>query len=90
MPNSTNLKLTDQDIVNEMLKDSKTGLNALTMALTEATNPQLRNMLADHLNTCIEDHFKLADMATQKNWYKANLEPMALLKEDISSAQMMV
>lgn len=90
MPNSLNDSFTDQDIVNEMLKDSKTGLNGLTMALTEAANPQLRLLLTDHLNMCIEDHFKLSDMAIQKKWYKADLEPMAMLQEDIKSAQMMI
>ena len=69
MPESSS-SLNDQDIVNDMLKDSKFAIQSLAVALGESTTPLFREKLVDQINGCIDDHFRLSDLAIQKNWYK--------------------
>ncbi|EGW39680.1 spore coat protein [Desulfosporosinus sp. OT] len=72
MPETTS-SLNDQDIVNDMLKDSKFSIHSITVALGESTSSQYREKLVSLMNSCIDEHFKLSDFAIQKNWYQPNL-----------------
>jgi len=85
MPENTG-SLNDQDIVNDMLKDSKFGIHSLTVALGESSSSQFREKLVNQMNSCIDEHFRLTDLAIQKNWYQPNLPPDQQLQQDISSA----
>lgn len=85
MPESTG-SLNDQDIVNDMLKDSKFGIQSLTIALGESSSSQFREKLVNQMNSCIDEHFRLTDLAIQKNWYQPTLAPDQQLQQDISSA----
>jgi similar to spore coat protein len=82
----SNSKLCDRDIVLDLLNTSKGDINLLTRAITEAANPQLRTMLTNQLNACINDHFKLADIAAQKNWYNPYTSPGQQIKQDLQEA----
>lgn len=87
MPNTP---MTDKDYALDMLKDSKFSLHSLTMALSESTNPILREILTNVLNTSIDSHYKLADIAINKNWYpQPNLAPLDLLRQDITESQVL-
>lgn len=80
--------MTDKDYALTVLADSKFSLHSLTMALTESTNPLLREMLTNILNTSIDNHYKLADIAVNKGWYpQPNLAPLDMLKQAITEAQ---
>lgn len=83
----SNTSMTDKDIVTDLLKDSKFTIHSLTMAVSESSNPQLREMLKNYLNSAIDKHFQLADMAAAKNWYNPALAPLDQLKQDITESQ---
>jgi len=82
-----NINITDKDIVTDLLKDSKFAIHSLTVAVSEASNPELREMLTNYLNAAIDDHFKLTDMAASKNWYNPALAPLDQVKQDLAESQ---
>lgn len=82
--------LTDKDMAMDMLKDSKFALCSMSMAITETSNPELRQELKKQLNGAIQSHFKLADMAAKKDWYKPHLSPQELLNRDYEDSQAIV
>lgn len=79
--------ISDKDIVSDLLKDSKFSIHSLTMALSESSNPQLRDMLKNYLNAAIDKHFQLSDLAASKNWYNPALAPLDQLKQDVTESQ---
>lgn len=83
MPETTS-SLNDQDIVNDMLKDSKFSIHSLTIALGESTSSLYREKLVNLMNSCIDEHFKLSDLAIQKNWYQPNLPLDQQLQQDLN------
>ncbi len=75
--------LNDQDIMIKMLADSKAALHCQTVALAETTNSKLREIWTNHLNTAIDEHFKLADLVVNKN-YDGNPDPVQMIRKDES------
>ncbi|GAB6171949.1 hypothetical protein JCM15765_14270 [Paradesulfitobacterium aromaticivorans] len=82
--------LTDKDIASDMLKDSKFALCSMSMAITETNNPELRQELKKQFNAAIQSHFRLADMAANKDWYKPHLSPQEMLNRDFQDSQAVV
>lgn len=80
-----NTSLTDKDIALDLLTSSKTGVTTLAKALTETTNPQLRQTLKTQLTNCIDSHCRLSDMAINKGWYNAYESPQEQLQQDLSN-----
>lgn len=80
-------KLVDKDIALDMLNTSKGDINLLSRAITEASNPELRTLLTNQLNACINEHFKLSDISAQKNWYNPHTSPGQMIKQDLQEAQ---
>jgi spore coat protein CotF len=78
-----NMAFNDQDIMTKMLLDSKASLHLLTVALSEATSPQLREIWTKHLNQSIDKHFILAD-AVVSTRYDNNTDPINMIKKDTS------
>lgn len=83
--NGTNLN--DKDIAMDMLTSSKTRIRTLTKAAVEATNPQLRQILSCELTNSVNEHFKLSDMAVNKQWYNAFADPVQQIQQDVAEAQ---
>ncbi|WP_461613233.1 spore coat protein [Clostridium sp. Marseille-QA1073] len=89
--NDTNMNIMDdKDIALSALTASKADISSLSKAIPEATNPQLRQMLTSQLNSCINDHFKLSDMAISKGWYPAYATPEEQLKNDLTKADKVI
>ncbi|MBD7910498.1 MULTISPECIES: spore coat protein [Clostridium] len=82
-----NDKLTEKDIAQDMIKDSKFGVTSLTGAVAEATNPELREMLKSQLDKAVSEHFELSDILINKNWYPAYDGPAEQLKKDYEKAK---
>lgn len=80
---SDNKKLSDKDIIIELLNSSKRDISMFSKAVTEAANPLLRTILTNQLNVCISDHFRLSDIAASKNWYNPFTSPGQLIKQDL-------
>lgn len=83
--NETNLN--DKDIAMDMLTSSKTRIRILAKAAVEATNPQLRQILSCELTNSVNEHFKLSDMAVNKQWYNAFADPIQQVQQDVAEAQ---
>ena len=79
--------MTDRDIVQNMLKDSKFALSSMSMALMETTNSQLRNMMTNHFMASITEHYTLSDLAIAKNGYMAHLPTQEQLKNSLANSQ---
>jgi len=85
--NATNQQITDKDIAMDMLSGSKADIGQLSKAITESTNPQLRLTLTNQLNSAINSHFRLTDMAIKKGWYEAHSCPTELINKDLGEFQ---
>lgn len=79
--------LNDKDIAVDMLASSKTRIRTLTKAAVEATNPQLRQILSCELTNSINEHFKLSDIAVNKQWYNAYADPVQQIQQDATEFQ---
>ena len=79
--------MTDRDIAQNMLKDSKFALSSMSMALMETTNSQLRNMMTNHFMASVTEHYKLSDLSIAKKWYMAHLPPQEQLKNSLANSQ---
>lgn len=85
--NTNNVALSDRDIALDMLIMSKSDITSLSGAITETTNPLLRQMLCTQLNNCINQHFRLSDMVISKQWYNAYATPQQQIQQDINEAK---
>ncbi|KUO62577.1 MAG: coat protein F [Gracilibacter sp. BRH_c7a] len=83
-------KLAKQDIVNDMMKDSKFALSSLILAISESSNPQMRQVLKKELNSALQKHFRLADIAVENDWYHPYWVPNKQVKEDYENAQSII
>ena len=84
--NNKNSFLPDKELALDMITSSKNDITMLSKAVTEAANPQLRQILTNQLNTSISEHFALSDMAMQKGWYNAFASPGQQIKQDMQEA----
>ena len=78
-----NNTLGDFDIASDMIKDSKFAVISLGRAVTEITNPQLKQQIESQLLTAIAQHHQLSDLAAQKDWYKPFLAPQQQVSQDL-------
>lgn len=80
-----NNQLTEKDIALDLIASSKAEITALAKALTETTNPQLRETLKNQLTACVNSHYRLSDISIDKGWYNANGNPQDQLQQELSS-----
>ncbi|WP_461613218.1 spore coat protein [Clostridium sp. Marseille-QA1073] len=80
----------DKDIALSSLTASKLDISLLSKAIGEATNPQLSQMLASQLNSCINDHFKLSYIVINEGRYPAYATPQEQLKNDLTKAEKVI
>jgi similar to spore coat protein len=79
--------LSDKDIAQDMIKDSKFAVTSLSAATAEAVNPDLREMLRCQLDKAVSEHFELSDIAMEKGWYTAQDDPMEQLRNEYEASQ---
>lgn len=77
--------LSDQDMMNEMLKDSKYCIHSLSIILGESASVPLREKLVNEINSCFDEHFRLTDMAVKKTWYQPSLPPNQQLQQELTA-----
>lgn len=85
--NAVTNEMMEKDVALDMLKDSKYTLNVMARAVTETTNPKLREILKKQLNEVVQNHFRLVDLSVQNDWYQPRLAPIDLVKRDYEEAQ---
>lgn len=64
-------KMSDQVIATDFLISAKTGVRNLSMALTEAATPKVREVLRRQLNDAIATHETISDYMMKKGYYHA-------------------
>jgi similar to spore coat protein len=82
-----NTTLNDKDIALEMLVSSKFNIEVLAKSITETINPQLRQILNSQLNMSINEHFRLSDMAINKQWYNTHDNPQQQIQQVIQEVE---
>ncbi|HBQ85256.1 MAG TPA: spore coat protein [Syntrophomonas sp.] len=60
----------DKEMVNDILSMMKGSLTGYANAISETSNQQLRQTLQQIRNSDEQFQFQLAQLATQKGWYK--------------------
>ncbi|MEK1832988.1 spore coat protein [Priestia megaterium] len=61
--------MTDQVIATDFLIAAKTGIKNYALALSETSNPEVREMLRTHLNKAIDTHQEITDYMVSKGYY---------------------
>lgn len=79
--------MTEKDIALDILKDSKFIINTMSMAITESSNPRLREILKKQFNEALLNHFRLTDLSIQNSWYQTRSTPIEQLKTDYQEVQ---
>jgi similar to spore coat protein len=64
-------QMNEDIIAAEMLLAAKTGVSTTALALTEASTPEVRDMLRRQLNECIDHHEKVYNYMESKGLYNA-------------------
>jgi similar to spore coat protein len=77
----------DKGIALELLTMSKSDIVTLASVITEITNPQLRELLGSQLTNSLNEHYKLSDIAVNKQWYNTFSTPQQQLQQDLEQAQ---
>lgn len=79
-----NTTLTEKDVAMDLLTSSKATVTTLAKAITETTNPALRDTFRNQLTACVNSHCRLSDIAISKGWYDAYATPEQQLQNDLS------
>lgn len=85
-----NDKMTQQDIAGDMLKDSKFTLYSYITAVSESSNPKVRQILKKQFNEALQKHFRLSDIAVENDWYHPYMPPKEQLREDSDNARSLI
>jgi similar to spore coat protein len=79
--------LNDQMIATDFLIAAKNGIKSYAMAITEASTPEVRDTLKQHLNDAIQLHEQISQYMVNKGYYHpANVQEQ--LRVDMQAAQM--
>lgn len=78
--------LGDREIASDMLKDSKFAVMSLGQAVSEVVNPELRQILVNQLLLAVDQHYRLSDLVTKKDWYQPFLAPRQQISQDLRLA----
>ncbi|NLM21638.1 MAG: spore coat protein [Peptococcaceae bacterium] len=78
--------LSDQTICGDLLTSAKMAVKSYATALTEATTPQVRDLLRRQLDDAISSQEKIFRFMEKKGWYKP-FDINAQIQMDIQSSQ---
>jgi similar to spore coat protein len=78
--------MNERDIAADMLVSSKFGVTSIARALTESSNPLLRQVLLTQFNASAQEHFQLSDLMENKGWYQAYASPQERLRTEAQAA----
>lgn len=85
--NNNESTLNDKDYALELLASSKSDITLLSKCITESSNPELRKLFTNQLNSSINDYFKVSDLSKEKGYYNAFTAPSAQIKQEMQEAQ---
>lgn len=67
--------LNDQDRMEDLLTQEKYLISAYSTFIPEATCPQLRGVLNNNFNECVQNQYAVFDRMTQLGWYQTKPAP---------------
>lgn len=76
-------KLTEQDLMEDMLTAEKYLINSYSTFIPEAVCPQLKHVLTDNFNGCVLNQTEIFDKMNQLGWYAVKSAP----KPEIEAAR---
>ena len=76
MGNCNTCVLNDQDRMEDLLAQEKYLIGAYSTFIHEATCPELRTVLKDNFQDCVQNQYSIFDKMTQLGWYPTQNAPM--------------
>lgn len=67
--NQAQQKMSDEDIMNDLLSQEKQMISSYSTLLCEASCPNLRSVLTDNLTSSAQDQYQVFDQMSQRGWY---------------------
>lgn len=61
--------LSEKELLNDLLNQEKHIVSSYTMAITESSCPNMRNVLSTQFNQTTQDQFKVFDHMRQRGYY---------------------
>ena len=77
-------KLSDQDLLNDMLVQQKQLSATYTTFITEADCPNLRKVLTSNLQDVLNDQYQTFDAMRSKGYYQTKMAPPADVKKAVT------
>ena len=68
-------KLTEQDLMEDLLTSEKYLIGSYSTFIPEAVCPQLKHVLPDNFNGCVLNQTEIFDKMNQLGWYAAKDAP---------------
>lgn len=65
-----NNKLTEKDLMHDLLTTEKQVISAYSVGITETSCPNLRNTLVNNFKNAQDTQYKVFDAMKQKGWYQ--------------------
>ncbi len=62
-------KLSDQDMMNDLLTQEKSLVSSYSTFLCEASCPNLRNVLTQNIQQISQDQYQVFDQMRSRGWY---------------------
>ncbi len=72
-----NNKLTEKDLMHDLLATEKQVITAYSTGITETSCPNLRNTLVNNFKNAQDTQYKVFDVMRQKGWYATKDAPDA-------------
>ncbi|MDD6883587.1 MAG: spore coat protein [Eubacteriales bacterium] len=76
MGNCNTCVLNDQDRMEDLLAQEKYLIGAYSTFIPEATCPELRTVLKDNFQDCVQNQYSIFEKMTQLGWYPTQNAPM--------------
>lgn len=76
MDKSNVCQLTDQDRMEDMLTQEKYLMSVYSSFIPEATCPQLKGVLTENFNGCVQNQTEIFEKMSSLGWYNVKSAPM--------------
>ena len=70
------VSMTDQERMEDLLTQEKYLISAYGTFIPEATCPELRTVLKDNFQDCVQNQYSIFDKMTQLGWYPTQNAPL--------------
>lgn len=84
---ATGLKPNDVVIAHGLLTAAKMKSMAYCGAVLESNTPEVRHLLTTQLQAALAGQERIAKLANERGWYKAQAQPDELLKQALTYAK---